>query len=356
MTRQPATGLYQTAVIGLFVLAVIAALYFARSIMVPIASALIVGLLFGPSQGRLVRYGVPGWLGSLCLVGLAVLTVIGLLRLIIIPFETWSNRLPEVWSELRYQLNGLKSMILSLQDVKESVEQSAGLDSDAAKVVVEQPGFLAEIAFTAPATIAQFIVFLGTLFFYLAGRQELHAQCLALCVTRHSRLQLARIFRDTEYAISNYLGTILLINIGLGAATSLALFLIGFPNPLLWGALAAVLNFAPYIGPLIVSVLLFGVGLLTYDTLWSAIFPTLIFFCINLVEANVVTPSIIGRTFTIQALAIFVSLAFWVWLWGFIGALLAVPMLLILQVIVLRLLGEHDRKRSRKGGAPAPVR
>jgi predicted PurR-regulated permease PerM len=312
-------------------------LYLARPVLVPVVSALVLGLLFGPAHGRLVRLGLPGWTGAVLIVALFVSAIVAMVYALIVPFEQWANRLPEVWAELRYQLDGLKRMLLRIQDVQETVKETAGLEGDAETVVVETPGFLADLAVSAPVAAAQLIVFLGTLYFYLAGRDELRTQCLGFCATRHVRLQAARIFRDVEYAISNYLGTILLINIGLGIATFLVLLLVGFPNPVLFGALAAVLNFAPYLGPLVLSVLLVGVGLITYDTLWSAVLPAMFFFGLNVVEANVVTPSIVGRTFTIQPLAVFVSLAFWAWLWGFVGALLAVPMLLIFQVVLLRL-------------------
>lgn len=339
MTRMPASGLQrlqQISMIGLFAITAVTGLYLARSVLVPIVSALVVGLLFGPAQGRLVRYGLPGWAGAVVIVALFVSAIVAMVYALIVPFEQWASRLPEVWAELRYQLDGLKRMLLRIQDVQETVKETTGLDGDAEKVVVEAPGFLANLAISVPVAIAQFIVFLGTLYFYLAGRDELRARCLGLCGSRHVRLRLARIFRDVEFAISNYLGTILLINIGLGVATFLALLAVGFPNPVLFGALAAVLNFAPYLGPMVLSILLVGVGLITYDTLWSAVLPAMLFFGLNLVEANVVTPSIVGRTFTIQPLAVFVSLAFWAWLWGFIGALLAVPMLLIFQVVLLR--------------------
>lgn len=343
MIRNTSPGLQETAIVGLFAIAALAALYLARPVFVPIVSALVIGLLLGPAQGRLVRLGLPAWLAAVLIVSLFTGVIVGMAYALIVPFDEWARRLPEVWAELRYQLDGVKRMLLRIQDVQETVKRSTGLDGDAEKVVVEAPGFLANIAFSVPLVLAQLIVFLGTLYFYLAGRDRLRAQCLAVCVTRRARLRLARIFRDTEFAISNYLGTILLINIGLGAATCLALHLVGFPNPVLFGTLAAILNFAPYVGPMVLSVLLLGIGLISYDTLWASALPVLLFAGLNIVEANVITPSIVGRTFTIQPLAVFVSLAFWAWLWGFIGALLAVPILLIIQIVFRRLAGHADR-------------
>ncbi len=340
MIKPPATGLqrlHQISMIGVFAILAVTGLYLARPVLVPVVAALVVGLLFGPAQERLVRAGLPGWAGAVLIVAFFVSVIVSMVYALIVPFEQWASRLPEVWAELRYQLDGLKNMLLRIQDVQDTVRESAGLDGDAEKVVVDTPGFLANLAISAPVVAAQLIVFLGTLYFYLAGREDLRARCLGLCGTRHVRLRLARIFRDVEFAISNYLGTILLINIGLGAATFLALLAVGFPNPVLFATLAAILNFAPYLGPLVLSVLLAGIGLITYDTLWSGLLPAMLFLGLNAVEANVVTPSIVGRTFTIQPLAVFVSLAFWAWLWGFIGALIAVPMLLVFQVALLRL-------------------
>ena len=352
--RRAPIPLSEYATIGLFVFGLLAFLYVARPIMVPLVSAVVIGLLLGPTQGRLTRLGFPAWISSLLLVSAVIGFFIALTRLLFIPFEIWASRLPEIWSELKRQLDLWKGVILRLKDVKEEVEESAGIDESVERVVVDEPGFLADIAFSAPVAGGQLVIFVGALFFYLAGRDDIRARCLSLCVSRQARLTVARILRDMEFCVSHYLTTILLINIGLGVVTAIALWMIGFPNPILWGVLAALLNFAPYIGPLIVDVLLFGVGLLTYDSLVMAAAPMLIFFMINLVEANVVTPAIIGQTFTIQPLAVFVSLAIWVWMWGPVGALLSVPLLLIIEVILSRTVpGQTQSGRRSTGLSPA---
>ena len=177
MTGDPSPGnlprFHETAIVGLFAIAALAGLYLARPILVPIIAALVMGLLLGPTQGRLVRLGLPACLGAVLIVSLFMGVIAGMVYALIVPFEQWASRLPEVWAELRYQLDGVKRMLLRIQDVQETVKQSTGLDGDAEKVVVEEPGFLANIAFSAPLVLAQLIIFLGTLFFYLAGRDEL---------------------------------------------------------------------------------------------------------------------------------------------------------------------------------------
>ncbi len=329
---------------GTFTILLIGALGYAEAVAIPVTAALLTGLLFSPVQTRLERRGIPSMLAAaLVLAGFIVLLIVAA-RLLVIPFQTWSERLPDMWQALRRQLDSVRSLILAVQDATKAVQSSAGLgDGGGDKVVVAGPDLLSNLAVGVPSVMAQFVLFLGVLFFFLASRTRIRAELLTLCTTRASRLRLARIIQDCERAISGYVGTITVINIGLGLCTALALTAMGTPNAGFWGAMAGVLNFVPYLGPGLLVLILVGVGLVDQGHGLALYLPALIFLALHVVEANLVTPSILGHRMTVEPLLVVLSLAFWLWLWGPVGAFLAVPILLVLKVVALRLLPWNRR-------------
>ncbi len=146
-------------------------------------------------------------------------------------------------------------------------------------------------------------------------------------------LTTARVIQQVVDATSIYIGTITLINVTLGALTALILWQLGMDSPIMWGGIVAVLNFIPYLGPIASAMLLFLGGLMTFPDVWSAMLPPLVFIGLHMLEANLITPLIVGKRLTISPLAILVSLSFWAWVWGTTGALLAVPLLIIMKTI-----------------------
>jgi predicted PurR-regulated permease PerM len=146
-------------------------------------------------------------------------------------------------------------------------------------------------------------------------------------------LTTARVIQQVVDATSTYLGTITVINVTLGGLTALILWQLGMDSPLMWGGIVAVLNYIPYLGPIASGLLLFFGGLMTFPDAWSALLPPAVFLSLHLVEANLITPMIVGKRLTISPLAILISLSFWSWVWGTTGALLAVPLLIIVKTI-----------------------
>ena len=144
----------------------------------------------------------------------------------------------------------------------------------------------------------------------------------------------ARVIQDVVDDVSAYLGTITAINVALGIAVASALWLVGMPYPLMWGGIVMLLNYVPYFGPIVAALLLAVGGLMTFTDIWVALLPAAILIGCHLIEANLVTPFIVGHRLTISPVAILVSLSFWGWVWGTPGALLAVPLLIIFQTIV----------------------
>jgi predicted PurR-regulated permease PerM len=171
------------------------------------------------------------------------------------------------------------------------------------------------------------------IFFFLAGWTTMRKKTIVSRGSFEGALTTARVIQQVVAATSTYLGTITLINIGLGALTTGVLWWLGMPSPVMWGGIVAVLNYIPYLGPIASAVLLFVGGLMTFPDVWGALLPPAAFVAFHLVEANIFTPLVVGHRLTISPLSILISLSFWAWVWGTTGALLAVPLLIIIKTI-----------------------
>lgn len=329
------------AAVGIFVVLLIALLGYASDVFVPITAALIFGLLLGPIQARLERAGVPAMVASfIILCGVVGASIVGV-RLLVIPFETWYDRLPEMWRAIRVELDWVRSLVLAVQGATQAVQESAGIAADAdggGGVIPNAPNLLSHIAVGVPSALAQIALFVGVLFFYLAARTRLRLQILSLCQSRRTRVRVGRMLQDAERVVSGYVSVVTLINFALGVVTAILLAAIGTPNAAFWGALAAILNYVPYLGPALMTVVLLGVGLVEQGGGLTLYMPALTFLAIHIVEANFVTPAVLGHRMTIEPLLVVVSLAAWLWLWGPIGAFLAVPILLVIKAVTLRTL------------------
>jgi predicted PurR-regulated permease PerM len=146
-------------------------------------------------------------------------------------------------------------------------------------------------------------------------------------------LTTARVIQQVVDATSTYIGTITLINVTLGALTALILWQLGMDSPVMWGGIVAVLNYIPYLGPIASALLLFLGGLMVFPDAWAALLPPAIFVGLHMIEANLITPMIVGKRLTVNPLAILVALSFFSWVWGTTGALLAVPLLIIIKTV-----------------------
>ena len=182
------------------------------------------------------------------------------------------------------------------------------------------------------------LIFLASLYFFLATRKSIRVATLSLCLTRRMRWRTAHVFRDVEQKVSKYLLTISLVNVGVGVVIAVLMAAIGMPSPLLWGALAALLNYVPFVGQGLMAVILLLVGLATQAELAAALLPVGIYWTVNFIEGNFITPNLLGRTMTINPFLIFLSLTYWIWAWGPVGGLVAVPSLLILYSIATHIL------------------
>ena len=322
-----------TVLLGL--VAFVFALHAGKFVLQPVALAIVVGLMLGPVAIRLERGGAPGWLSATVAVLIFMAVVVGLGLALYRPLSFWAGELPRIWEQLQLQLSDLRNLMEALRSVQEQLREVTG--GEGLKVSVEEGTAVESVATFAPALLAQVLLFLASLFFFVATRHDIRASVLRLCFDRRLRWRTAHIFRDVEGMVSTYLLSITAINVGLGVAVAVALWVAGVPSPALWGALAGLLNFVIYIGPTVMAAILFVVGLGTYDTLTASVMPMAIYLGINLIEAQVVTPMVVGRTLTLNPFVVLLALAFWLWLWGPIGGFIAIPAVLIVMAVARNL-------------------
>jgi predicted PurR-regulated permease PerM len=302
----------------------------------PVTAALVVAIALVPLLEWLERRGIP----SKASAGMCVLIFLGfaifVIGSIVIPATDWVAQVPAKIPKVRSTLEPVIQLYKHLDKwIDRATSQIAiGPTQTSRTVSIEAPhSMLGLLTSSAPHLLIQLFFALLVIFFFLAGWTAMRKKAIVTRGSFEGALTTARVIQQVVDATSTYLGTITLINIGLGALTAGALWLLGMPSPVMWGGIVAVANYIPYLGPIVCALLLFVGGLMTYPDVWGALAPPGAFICFHLVEANFFTPMVVGHRLTISPLSILVSLSFWAWVWGTTGALLAVPLLIIMKTI-----------------------
>lgn len=327
-------------IVYLLLLALVTALPLALSagaeFLLPLTAALVISIILVPALEWLERRGVPSAIAALlCVIAFATV-VNGALALIIFPASDWFIRLPQRLPQIQANLAPLIDFYANLQRFVDEALQlfATNTAAQAQAMAVETPrSVLDYLAGSAPAAAIQTFFAILFVFFFLAGWTKLRRSTIESRGSVDSALHMSRTIRAVVEATSAYMVTIVFINIALGLAVALLLWMLGMPSPLMWGGIVTLCNFVPYVGPIIAALLLGMGGLMTFDSIALALAPAMIQAGLHTVEANVVTPLVLGRRLTINPLLILVSLSFWGWVWGAPGAFLAVPLLIILQTI-----------------------
>ncbi|MEO5773235.1 MAG: AI-2E family transporter [Sphingomicrobium sp.] len=301
----------------------------------PVTAALVVAIALVPMLEWFERRGVPSRLSAALCVILFLLIAIFALGSIVFPAIDWVALVPQRIHKVREALDPVLNLYKTLDRfIVRTTSQIAVTPQTARTVRLETPNsMLGLLTSSAPHAIIQLFFSLLVIFFFLAGWTAMRKQTIVSRGSFEGALTTARVIQQVVDATSTYLGTITLINVTLGGLTALILWQLGMDSPLMWGGIVAVLNYIPYLGPIASALLLFFGGLMTFPDVWAALLPPGIFIGMHLVEANFVTPLIVGKRLTISPLAILVSLSFWSWVWGTTGALLAVPLLIIMKTI-----------------------
>jgi predicted PurR-regulated permease PerM len=252
------------------------------------------------------------------------------------PVSEWIGRTPDIWAIVKEKLSVLEQPLASLRQLEGALFGSDSSAASSAPNVV-----LPVVAFVTPAA-GELLLFFGTLMFFLVGQFELRARLVSLFAEREAKLLFLKIMNDIEKNLTGYLVVVTIINTGLGIIVALGALLLGFPNPVIFGLLAALLNYIPYVGPAVMVVVLFSVGLVTFPSLGHALLAPIGFVALTTAEGHFITPTIVGRWITLNPLLIFLALAFWTWMWGPLGAFLAAPLSIVAMVVFNHLFPADD--------------
>ncbi|MES2326419.1 MAG: AI-2E family transporter [Pseudomonadota bacterium] len=302
----------------------------------PVTAALVVAIALVPLLEWFERRGIPSKLSAgLCVIIFLALAMFAI-GAIVVPATDWVAQVPSKIPKVRAALEPVIRLYKHLDRwIERATSQIAIAPIQRTPTVnVEQPhSMLGLLTSSAPHLLIQLFFALLVIFFFLAGWTAMRKKAIVTRGSFEGALTTARVIQQVVAATSTYLGTITIINIGLGALTAGALWLLGMPSPVMWGGIVAVANYIPYLGPIVCALLLFAGGLMTFPDIWGALLPPVVFICFHLVEANFFTPMVVGHRLTISPLSILISLSFWAWVWGTTGALLAVPLLIIMKTI-----------------------
>ena len=319
---------------GIFIILAIYALYFGREFFMPVVLAFLFALTLTPIVRFLRKRGVPSALSATLLVvvsaaavGLGGYLLSGPLMQLINDAPQIGRTLTERIEELRGPFDRLMQISAQIDTVTDTVNEAGVM-----KVAVQQPGILSQAAGTMLSVLTNAAIVFVLSLFLLASGTLFYEKIVQSFATMSEKKRALRVVYDIEREVSRYLLTVAVINAALGAVIGVGLWAIGMPTPFLWGAMAALLNFLPYIGALATIVIVAAISIVSFDSLgYAMVAPAFVIAC-NVLEGQIVTPLIVGRRLELNAVAIFIAVAFWSWLWGFIGALIAVPLLVVIKV------------------------
>lgn len=328
------TPVAAVAVIGLFVLAIGYTLYFAAGLLVPLAFATFLNILLSPLVRRMERVGIAPRV-SAALVMLALVGIVGTtIATLAEPAERWLAEAPKTVRDLKTQVLDTKGKLAEIQELAEEVEEIASVNTSnkTQSVIVEGPSMLEDLLGGLPYMITGAAVVVFLTYFLLASGDSMLRRLTRCARTWSSRRRIVTVAREIQNDLSVYLGTVTIINVLLGAAAALIMYLLEFPNPVLWGTMIGALNFAPYVGALASILVITVVGLTSYDTVAAGLTVPFLILLLTTLEGQLITPSVLGNRMSLNPTVVFISVLIWGWLWGVAGALMAVPIMTSMKV------------------------
>src|SRR5450756_1436224 len=322
---------------GLFVLALLAAAYVAKEIVLPFVFAVVLKLLLQPTFRMLERLHVPRILASLMLILTLFGTIVGLGTAISSPARTWAAKLPEGIPRLQERLSFMREPIDTLQRFLQQVEDFGGMGPSPVAASAQGSTLLSKLFMGTRNFASGFFTTVLFLFFLLVSGDIFLHRLVEILPRFKGKRQVVEISQQIESDISAYLVTITIMNAAVGIATALVMWLTGVGDPILWGTVAFLLNYVPILGTALGVLTFILAGLLTHDVLWQSLLPAGLYFGFHLIEGETVTPMLLARRFTLNPVLVIISLAFWFWMWGIPGVILSMPMLAITKIICDRI-------------------
>ena len=322
------------SMVGIFVILCIVCLYLASTVLIPLAAALLVSFAVAPLQRPLVRKGFPAPI----MAALALVAMVSVVTLTVVAVSTpaleWIDRAPRVSTQLRHKFRPVLESYANLEKASNEVARIATIEKKPHTTVeaASTPVMGRLLTGIQEIGVSVFLMMV-LLYFLLAAGDMFKEKTVRLMPTFRDKRAVVEIVTTIEREVSSYLLTITAINLTMGAVVGAGLYLLGLENALFWGIVVAVLNFIPYVGAVIGIVLTTVAALLQFSDAERALMVPLIYFACHILEGSFITPSLLGRRFTINPIIMFFSVVIWTWLWGIPGALMAVPMTVVMNVI-----------------------
>jgi predicted PurR-regulated permease PerM len=324
------------SVIGLFTVAALYALFVLQGIIVPVVTAWVMGAVLRPVVDWARTFGVPRSLAVIITALAALLILLALIGLLATPFTYWISRTEELASLIREKLELLGEPLSIFDGIGQTLAGTSGTTASTPAAGYDTTTIISAILSTLSPVVTQFMLFFFAMIFWMLYANEIKTGIASIFSSQRAREIVQTVLDETESNVSHYFGTLGVVNLFLGVLAAGLAWIVGLPNPLLWAVLAGTLNFIPYLGPVVTMATFFVVGIIALPNPMDAVIAPLVWLFVNTLEGSVITPMIVGRRHTLNPFLVFLSIAFWAWIWGPMGALLAVPLL-----IAVKVLGRH---------------
>jgi len=336
-TEGPASrACYHWPSVGIFILLLGGVIVASRSFLMPVVLAFLLSLTFSPIRRAMSRLGIAPFVTAVAviifIIGLTGAAIMGLSQ----PVQSYAKDAPQIMRDVEWKLRGLNSAMDNMAKASEEVEKLADggkstTRSEPERVIMDKPSLLQNAVANTPVIIAQLVMTLALLFFMIASGDMFYEKIIQASPTFSDKRRALKIMFQIERKISRYFLTITLINACLGIAIGMVLYLAGMPNPAVFGVMAFVLNYIPFLGAVSGAAVTFAIGIVSLDTVGEAGLMASIYLGMNAVEGQLITPYAVGRSLRLNPVVVFLMVAFWGWAWSVIGMVIAVPMLITLR-------------------------
>jgi predicted PurR-regulated permease PerM len=331
---KPAKEFKSMALKGLFVISCFYTLYFARALILPFILAFLLNFLFRPIVRALKEIKIPEVVGA----GLVIIVILGAAGYGVVtlsrPAADWIDKAPESLRQIESKIGFLHKPVDGVNRAVGEIKKITGMGAEKKVEVEIAPSGLTDAVLTGTREVlVKTFVMLILLYFLLASGDLFLRKLVKLSPGLRKKKEVVKITRDIEHHVSRYLFTVTAINGLMGLSVGIGMYLIGMPNPVLWGVMSGVLVFLPYIGPLIGVSTVTVAALLTFDSVGTILLAPTIYILLETLQGQFVTPAVLGLRFSLNPVVVFIWLIFWGWLWGIVGALLAFPMLAVFKIL-----------------------
>jgi predicted PurR-regulated permease PerM len=330
----------RVATVGIFVLLLGMCLYFCRPVLLPVVAALVIGTTLAPIVKAAARHRISPWATAIALGALLLALAGTAVTLLSRPVSEWIAKAPEFGATIKQKLYVLDRPFAALRELQDVLLPSGkAFAVEQSQLAIVTP----VLSFITPAVVETTLFFV-TLIFFLATQIDSRRYMASFFTAREGKLRFIRIANDIEEHLATYVATVTIINFCLGVVVALGAWLFGLPNPIILGLIAMTLNYIPYIGAACTTLILLGVGLVSFPSLGYALVPPAAFVGAATIEGQLITPTVLGHRLTLNPLAVLLALAFWAWLWGPMGAFLAVPLTIVILVTMTHLFPPDESK------------